>query len=487
MSKKTYLATLLIAMTLSALANADWASDMFKDTSHNFGMVARGADTRFSFVFTNKYQEDVVIESVQSTCRCTQPSFQKRVIKTWETGQIDIQLDTRNFYGRKDATVTVRFSKPYYAEVQLHSFCFIRTDVYVEPGMVAFGTVQQGQPRTARFRVNYAGRTYWQSWAIRDIQSESSFYKATLKEVQRDYNYVSYDITLTLKENAPEGYLNDFIDIISNDPNPSNQHCPVPVSGYIIPSVAVKPSPLSFGTIKAGQSLTKTVVLSGQSQFKINEFGTSDDRVSAQISDAQKSVHVIPVTITNNGKGGKVTGTLAFRVSSQSNVVNLPFSAELEQGTPATPPLETPKATPEATPEATPKATPKATPEVKKADDVPAAPTQKTPDTKPVETQPRELTPAEEYFPANPVKEPEDVPAISEQTPAQQAAPAKETTPAASETKPAQPKASAAQRAAEEKIVPPPVNNAEEDVDEVAAPDVDANGEVELPPAPSNY
>ncbi|MBQ3350102.1 MAG: DUF1573 domain-containing protein [Thermoguttaceae bacterium] len=484
MSKKTYLTTLLIAMTLSALANADWASDMFKDTSHNFGMVARGADTRFSFVFTNKYQEDVVIESVQSTCRCTQPSFQKRVIKTWETGQIDIQLDTRNFYGRKDATVTVRFSKPYYAEVQLHSFCFIRTDVYVEPGIVAFGTVQQGQPRMARFRVNYAGRTYWQSWAIRDIQSESSFYKATLKEVQRDYNYVSYDITLTLKENAPEGYLNDFIDIISNDPNPSNQHCPVPVSGYIIPSVAVKPSPLSFGTIKAGQSLTKTVVLSGQSQFKITEFGTSDDRVSAQISDAQKSVHVIPVTITNNGKGGKVTGTLAFRVSSQSNVVNLPFSAELEQGTPATPPLETPEATPE----------------VKKSDDVPAAPTQKAAKSKPAESQqpaevqqpaetqqPRELTPAEEYFPANPVTEPEDVPAISEQAPVQQAAPVKETTPAASETKPAQPKASAAQSAAEEKIVPPPVNDAEEDVDEVVAPDVDANGEVELPPAPSNY
>ena len=120
MSKNTYLATLFIVMSLSALAHADWASDMFKDTSHNFGIVARGADTRFSFVFTNKYQEDVVIESVQSTCRCTQPSFQKRVIKTWETGQIDIQLDTRNFYGRKDATVTVRFSKPFYAEVQLH-------------------------------------------------------------------------------------------------------------------------------------------------------------------------------------------------------------------------------------------------------------------------------------------------------------------------------------------------------------------------------
>lgn len=471
MHTKTYLSALLIVMTMPVLAFADWASDMFKDTSHNFGMVARGADTRFSFVFVNKYQEDVVIDSVQSTCRCTQPSFQKRVIKTWETGQIDIQLDTHNFYGRKDATVTVRFSKPFYAEVQLHSFCFIRTDVYVEPGIVAFGTVQQGQPRVAKFRVNYAGRTYWQNWAIRDIQSESSFYRATLKEVQRDYNYVSYDITLTLKENAPEGYLNDFIDIISNDPNPYNQHCQVPVSGYIIPSVSVKPSPLAFGTVPAGQTVTKTVVLSGQSPFKITEFGTSDERVSAKISDGQKSVHVIPVTITNNGKDGKINGKMAFRVSSQSNVVSLPFSAELEQGTVEAPPLETPEKTPG----------------VQKSDDVPVAPAQTAPASKPVESQPRELTPAEEYFPANPVTEPEDVPAVSEQTPAQQTAPAEKTTPAMSETKEAKQLTAPAAPAAVDDIAAPSINDVEEKVDEVVAPELDDNGEVELPPAPTAY
>lgn len=486
MSKKTYLATLLIVMALPALALADWASDMFKDTSHNFGMVARGADTRFSFVFTNKYQEDVVIESVQSTCRCTQPSFQKRVIKTWETGQIDIQLDTRNFYGRKDATVTVRFSKPFYAEVQLHSFCFIRTDVYVEPGIVAFGTVLQGQPRTARFRVNYAGRTYWQNWTIRDIQSESSFYKATLQEVQRDYNYVSYDITLTLKENAPEGYLNDFIDIISNDPNPSNQHCQVPVSGYIIPSVSVKPSPLAFGRIQAGKSMTKTVVLSGHDPFRITEFGASNDYVSAKISEAQKTVHVIPVTITNVGKGGKINGIMAFKVSSQSNVINLPFSAEFESAPEGVLPAKKAESTPGPD-------------DVQKSDDVPVAPTQTKPQPKSDVSQPKELTPAEEYFPANPVMEQEDVPAVSEQAPVQQAAPAEETTPAATETKQMELKAPAANDAFEKKIAPPPIDDAEENVEDVVAPDVETDNadggnsgnvpieEIELPPASSSY
>ena len=323
-----------------------------------------------------------------------------------------------------------------------------------------------------RFRVNYAGRTNWHNWRIQDIQSEYPFYKATLSEVQRDYNYVSYDITLTLKENAPEGYLNDFIDIISNDPNPSNQHCQVPVSGYIIPAVSVKPSPLAFGTVKAGQSITKTVVLSGQSQFKITEFGRSDDSVTAKISEAQKTVHVIPVTITNSGKGGKINGVLAFRVSSQSKEVKLPFSADFEKGEEIALPPETPVETPE----------------VQKSDDVPAEPVQKTPESTPAESQPKELTPAEEYFPANPVTEPEDVPAVSEQNPAQQAAPAEQkTTTAASETKETQSKTPVAQNAAEEKIVPPPVDDAEEDVEEVVAPELDADGDVELPPAPSAY
>lgn len=362
-------------MVLPVAAQADWASDMFKDTSHNFGMVARGADTRFSFVFTNKYEEDVVIESVRSTCRCTQPTFKPGVIKTWQQGQIDIQLDTRNFYGRKDATVTVRFSKPYPVEVQLHSFCFIRTDVYVEPGNVAFGTVQQGQTRQQTFRVNYAGRTYWQSWAITDIQSESSFYKASMREVQRNYNYVSYDITLTLKENAPEGYLNDFIDIISNDPNPSNQHCPVPVNGYILASVTAKPSPLSFGIVPGGQQATKTVVLSGQQPFAVKSFTCSDPRITAKISPATKNVHIIPVTIVNSGTDGKFSGALSFEVSSQAAPINLPYSGQL---------LPMPQAVkpPVLTPE-----------KIEAADDLPEETVVETP------AAARELTPAEKFFP----------------------------------------------------------------------------------------
>ena len=132
--------------------------------------------------------------------------------------------------------------------------------------------------------------------------------------------------------------------------------------------------------IKAGQSVTKTVVLSGQSPFKITEFGRSDDRVSATISDAQKTVHVIPVTIANSGKGGKVNGVLAFRVSSQSKEVKLPFFAEMEQGADVTPPKESSENTPG----------------VQKSDDVPVAPAQTTPESKPAQTPPKELTPAEE-------------------------------------------------------------------------------------------
>lgn len=120
MSKKTYLAALLIVLTLPVLVQADWASEMFEETSHIFGRVAPGADAQFSFVFTNKYNEDVVIESVRSTNRCTQQSFTKRVIKPGETGKVIVRLDTHNFNRCKDVIVTVRFSKPFYAEVQLH-------------------------------------------------------------------------------------------------------------------------------------------------------------------------------------------------------------------------------------------------------------------------------------------------------------------------------------------------------------------------------
>ncbi|MDZ7617369.1 MAG: DUF1573 domain-containing protein, partial [Patescibacteria group bacterium] len=82
--------------------------------------------------------------SIRSTCGCTAVEATKRDLKTWETSEIVASLDTRNFLGQKDATITVVFDLPFSAEVQLQVHSYIRSDVVVQPGAVLFGSVNQG-------------------------------------------------------------------------------------------------------------------------------------------------------------------------------------------------------------------------------------------------------------------------------------------------------------------------------------------------------
>ena len=130
----------------------DWAGEMFDHTSHDFGTVARGAKVEHRFVFENKYVEDVHVESVRSTCSCTTPKIINPSLKTWEKGAIVIVVDTASYLGRKDATLTVVFDKPFPAEVRIQVRTYIRSDVVVQPGVVQFGTVIQGNSASANSR-----------------------------------------------------------------------------------------------------------------------------------------------------------------------------------------------------------------------------------------------------------------------------------------------------------------------------------------------
>ena len=120
---------------------------MFDHTSHDLGVVARGAKVEHRFTIENNNEEDIRIESVKSSCGCTTAKLTKQVLKSWEKAEIVVTLDTRGEPGRKDATITVVFAPPFTAEVQLHVHAFIRGDVVVQPGAAEFGLVGSGGGR----------------------------------------------------------------------------------------------------------------------------------------------------------------------------------------------------------------------------------------------------------------------------------------------------------------------------------------------------
>jgi len=307
MFRKTASLLLLILLVGTPAPGQDWARKMFKVTRHDFGSVARGAKAEFAFELSNIYLEDVHIASVRSSCGCTSLRIQNPLLKTYEKGAIVAKYNTRAFTGRKGATVTVTFDKPYYAQVQLHVTGNIRSDVVVEPGSVELGSVDQGDAVEKRVTVRHFGRS---DWRVLDVKSANPHISAQAVERYRGRGQVAYDLVVHLAADAPAGYLKDHILLRTNDRY--SAQIPVMVEGRVQAGITVSPSSLFMGVVEPGQKVTKRLVVRGKRPFRILSISCDDESFEFDTSgeDAAKAVHIVPVTFVAGANTGKVVKTI---------------------------------------------------------------------------------------------------------------------------------------------------------------------------------
>lgn len=300
-------ATLLV---FSAEARGqEWARKMFDTTKHEFGVVAKDSKTTFDFAFTNKYVEDVHVASVRASCGCTTPIIVDGDVKTWETGVIRAQFNTDRFTGQRGATITVTFDRPYFAEVQLRVDGYIRSDLVFEPGEVEFGTIDQGAAATKQIEVVSFGKA---NWSIKDVRSVSDYLSVQILDEQRRSGRVSYKLGVTLKDDAPAGYLQNQLTIVSNDGNLTN--VPILVTGRVQPSLTVSPQSLYLGDLQPGEVSTKNVVVKSKAPCCIAGVDCDNPNVKCQFDPQKEAIlHVIPVTLTAPDSAGKLAEKLVIR------------------------------------------------------------------------------------------------------------------------------------------------------------------------------
>ncbi|MEX1041855.1 MAG: DUF1573 domain-containing protein [Pirellulaceae bacterium] len=302
MYRKLSLAFLLLLLCTSLAPAQEWASKMFKVRTHDFGAVARGAVSTYDFEIQNIYEEEIHIAGVRTSCGCTTPSITKQTLKTWEKGAIHAKFNTDSFLGHKSATITVTIDKPYYAEVQLSVRGNIRGDVVLEPGIVQFGSVEQGEAASAKVRVNYAGNS---SWAITDIRSHEPHLGVEMREISRGGGRVGYELTVSLKENAPVGLIQTNLSVVANDGR--SQSVAIPVEGKVNSAISVSPASLPLGDVKPGQAVEKKLIVRANRPFRVTGIQCKHDGFSfGELSSEPKKLHFIPVTFTADDKSGMV-------------------------------------------------------------------------------------------------------------------------------------------------------------------------------------
>jgi hypothetical protein len=281
-----------------------WARELFDHTSHDFGTVARGAKVQHAFTLENIYEEDVHIAQIKSSCGCTIPKISQRLLKTWEKAQIIAEVDTRAYKGRKDATLTVIFDKPFPAEVRLSVHTYIRSDLVIQPGEVQFGSVTQGTPVTKELSISYAGRS---DWRIEGVESTDPHIAAEVVRANGGSGNVNYTLTVTLSADAPPGYIHEHLTLLTNDFNPSSAQVPVPVEGVVVGTVSVRPSPLLLGVVDTGGTAKGRLVVHGRTPFRITAIRANDPRFECVVPTEAKPVHLVPVTFVAGARAGEIS------------------------------------------------------------------------------------------------------------------------------------------------------------------------------------
>ena len=301
------IALLGAALLAVPASGQEWAEKMFSVTSHNFGTVAKGSKTEFRFIYRNLYEEDVHVSSVRTSCGCTQPAITKKLIKTHETGEIVAAFNTRTFLGQHGATLTVTFDQPFYAEVQLRVAGNIRGDVTFEPASVNLGNVDLGRGAEQVVRVTHMGATPWE---ITDVRSANVNFEVLLSQPQHTGSQSAYDLTLRLKPDAPAGYINDQLILVTNDPRASQ--IPMDVEGRVVAEVTVSPQLLALGNVLPGGSVTKNIVVRANRPFCVTGIVCNDGCLSCPAKETPAKVHILPVTFQAGDIGGRVERELTI-------------------------------------------------------------------------------------------------------------------------------------------------------------------------------
>ncbi len=346
-------AAFVVACAASSCFAEAWATKMFAETKHDFGTVARGADTTYKFAAKNIYKQDVELLSVRSSCGCTSPIVEKKVLKTGEIGYVTATFNTRTFTGIHGATLTVEMrwndnGSWLRGETQLRVDGNIRGDIVFTPGAVKFDSVDQGTKAEQKVEVTYAGRS---TWKIVDVRGASEGIEVELTEKQRYSNRVAYDVLVRLKDTASAGYFNDQLVLVTNDEE--NPRIPIYVGGRIVPQISVSPESLMLGDVTQGQQISKRFIVVGKKPFKIVSFQCGDeDCFKFKTDDQSKDRHIVEITFDAKKNPGNVKEAihiatdlgekLQANLTAYATVVPAPAAQPAAQAaiTPATPPAE---------------------------------------------------------------------------------------------------------------------------------------------------
>lgn len=324
------LALVLVSLGVSpALAQDPWANKFFlvvgdKTTSHDFGVVARGAQLKYTFKVKNIYKVPMDIMGVRVSCGCVTCTPSINHLKPNEEGELDVLMDARRFSGYKMVSIFVTFGPEYISTATLRVNANARQDVVFNPGTANFGIVQRGQAPTQTLDVEYSGFLDWRITEV--VKNASAPFQVTVEEFKRQpprgsfAGQAGYRFTVTLKPDAAAGPFKQELILKTNDP--ASPTLTVPVEGTVQASLSVAPDIWRVGSIKVGDKKTQRIIVRGSRPFRIADVDGQGGGLTVDIPDRNAAVHILTISLQPT-QAGTVRKQLVIRTDMERESVNV--------------------------------------------------------------------------------------------------------------------------------------------------------------------
>jgi hypothetical protein len=221
---------------------------VIKDTEFDAGTVNKGDQIKHDFVVENKGKGTLEITHVQPACGCTVTEFDKQ-IAPGKTGKITATVNTTNFSGPIQKTISVTTNDAKMANFQLTIKATVKAILNVEPAEYQqLGLVFKGQPMEKVFTLKSEDGSPFE---ITQINADDPALKYEVK-VAQDKKSAEFKVILT--PDHPVGPISGRFTLSTTHPK--------------APSVVIS----VYGTIREPLTVYPTeLVYSGLSKSFVNE------------------------------------------------------------------------------------------------------------------------------------------------------------------------------------------------------------------------
>jgi Protein of unknown function (DUF1573) len=271
MRKAVFTLLVFAGISQSAVAQApNWANKMFEgDVVHDFGVVPRGVQLKYTFKIKNIWKVPLEISEPHPECGCVTIREYPRTLQPGEASYISLNMDGTRFSGQKTVKINILIQgrgtdQVFRSEASVTVHANARLDVVFNPGEIDFGHVPHGQALSKIIDVEYAGT---QAWAVSTIfKSASAPFELKVEELP-NRGIKGYRISATLKPDAPPGPFKQEVLLKTNDA--TSPTLTFNVLGTIQATLSVVPELVNLNPAKVGDTVARKIIVKGTRPFHI--------------------------------------------------------------------------------------------------------------------------------------------------------------------------------------------------------------------------